>query len=766
MNFLTTLSGPHPFVLSLLNQPSAAHTPHGRVVHSVIQTDKSDKSEKRSQKKKAKSHKKQKEPTKKSQKSQKQSRRQRKLEPDFLLDDDDDLPPPVAKPLPKTHVPTAVLVKPTATPAAQPQQISGVALGVSAGFLREFLTDRAIKEGMTTADVCRDVVLPRTQANKSSLHDVLQVQMPYAIGPATVFVSHAWKYNFREVMLVLLAYADECKQANKPTCFFYFDLFAHSQHSAPDYPQEWWSSTFKSRIGSIGTTLLVLSPWDDPVPLTRSWCLYELWSTMEQKANLVLRLPEAQQAAFKKALIADFNSVMAAMVKIDSERASAFHEKDRVMIAKTIQGSCGFSALNAQVKDQLREWLLATGQQLLRDHKTISADVRATAQFEISLGALTSQLGRYEDAAKLYKSAFKALQHTNPSGAATAAMNLGLAWGHKKNPSKVVKWMGRSLDLGKRSQSSTDVANIKIALGNAHIDQKNPSKALPMFLDALSECQKGFGETHHKTAFAYSNVGLVYQELKDYEKAAEYYSKAVQKYTITDGPSHPQTASAMHGLAVANLHMGKVSACIELEEKILKIYNENYGASHPFTKQTVKTLEVARKRADKPASPPPAVSLTRARQSSLTRALPKKQNDDEVITTLTRARERSVTRGRPVERDDSLTAFRSFSFSRKLSGDDLQDFRPRSVSRGLTDSDSDDNKPAAKTTRRRASVGNLLQARDLSRSSLGGLNSDRDCSEDEALDSPGAVANGPRGRNFSFDLTHARAVSCSAPFRD
>jgi hypothetical protein len=47
----------------------------------------------------------------------------------------------------------------------------------------------------------------------------------------------------------------------------------NSQHKTEELPQAWWTSAFASAIASIGRTLLVLQPWDAPIPLTRSWCL-------------------------------------------------------------------------------------------------------------------------------------------------------------------------------------------------------------------------------------------------------------------------------------------------------------------------------------------------------------------------------------------------------------------------------------------------------------------------------------------------------------
>ena len=36
---------------------------------------------------------------------------------------------------------------------------------------------------------------------------------------------------------------------------------------------EQWASTFKEAVRQMGTTVMVLAPWDHPVVLTRMWCL-------------------------------------------------------------------------------------------------------------------------------------------------------------------------------------------------------------------------------------------------------------------------------------------------------------------------------------------------------------------------------------------------------------------------------------------------------------------------------------------------------------
>ena len=97
------------------------------------------------------------------------------------------------------------------------------------------------------------------------------------IAPATVFVSHAWRYHFVDVYNTLEEHA---KQSEAPEdVYFWFDLVCNNQHKAPNLPQLWWKTTFTSAIKMIGRTCLLLAPWSDPIPLTRAWCLFEIFCT-------------------------------------------------------------------------------------------------------------------------------------------------------------------------------------------------------------------------------------------------------------------------------------------------------------------------------------------------------------------------------------------------------------------------------------------------------------------------------------------------------
>ena len=85
---------------------------------------------------------------------------------------------------------------------------------------------------------------------------------PDKVGSAKYFISHAWKYNFKEFLLAL-----EMKFQDEPSALLWIDLFSHNQHN--ELTSDQWISAFKEHIVGIGHTVMILFPWDNPLPFTR-----------------------------------------------------------------------------------------------------------------------------------------------------------------------------------------------------------------------------------------------------------------------------------------------------------------------------------------------------------------------------------------------------------------------------------------------------------------------------------------------------------------
>ena len=145
-------------------------------------------------------------------------------------------------------------------------------LGVSLALLH--LLAPLVPDGATTAEACFNTFKPLVASALSSVADCLvrlgasdpTTKLPY-VASATVFASHAWKYEFALVLASLDDFA--AAQPSPAQVYIWFDCVVVNQHASAALPQEWWSTAFAAGIQAIGHTCLVLSPWRDPLPLTR-----------------------------------------------------------------------------------------------------------------------------------------------------------------------------------------------------------------------------------------------------------------------------------------------------------------------------------------------------------------------------------------------------------------------------------------------------------------------------------------------------------------
>ena len=170
----------------------------------------------------------------------------------------------------------------------------------------------------------------------------------------------ARRYDFRDV-LSALGQAEGAEQA-----LWWFDICTVNQQpeAQRQFPPDYFYTAFKDGIASIGRTVLVLLPFDDPIPLTRSWCLWEILCTAEAPgAALEVRLGAAAEAALEAALATDLDRVLTIMTRVDIARAEASSQQDQDRIASAVDASAsagGVAGINTTIKAELRAWLAAT----------------------------------------------------------------------------------------------------------------------------------------------------------------------------------------------------------------------------------------------------------------------------------------------------------------------------------------------------------------------------------------------------------------------
>lgn len=470
-------------------------------------------------------------------------------------------------------------------------------LGVSIEFIRKFIADNSHLSGFaefTTLEVCDRIVKPLTKSRHFPFLELFRDQRDengkLYVGPATAFVSHAWKYKFCEPVDVMEQFTEE----EDPAAYFWFDLFINDQNIAAKLPYEWWKTTFMETISSIGTVLLVLSPWNDPVPITRAWCLWEIMCALGQpNVDFVVMLPRNQAQALKEGVVKQPRSIVQALADIQSEKADAFQQHDKEMIFKTITETIGFSFVNQKVKEQLRAWYVQTLKEMA--DFVASGSSEEDAHLLSSVAFVLNAFG-FTDEALVYDakdlSISLALHGHLHKETASSYNNMGSHYDNKGDFAKAIEYHSKALDIRIQLLGKThpDTGSSYNNLGAAFLGKGDYDTALEYYKQTLAINLSTVGEDHPDTATTYNNLGLACRKLGRIDKAIEFYNLALNTRLATVGAKHPDTALVYNNIGAAYDCKGDYDQAIRFYEKDLAICTEVLGPRHPDTASSCSNI--------------------------------------------------------------------------------------------------------------------------------------------------------------------------------
>ena len=284
-------------------------------------------------------------------------------------------------------------------------------------FPKEISTEQLVKgracAGSSGSSPMKWCIYDQTQSNQCSFL-VWCIAKGYAkdkegrplFAPVTTFVSHAWKGSFIALEKSISSHCEMSKSVNGDNNnipAFFLDIFVVNQHTPPwkETPTVGMDYALKQPIQLSLKTLLVMSPFEDPVPLKRAWCIYEVCNTKRLGASLDIAMPEIERKRFVDALKLgefDFNDWI---TNIDIEKAGAYDPNDKKMIMDLVLNSPGSThGLNRTVVKALCEWLSVQGYIALEE---IPEQERGTSALLMNLANVIWRQGKPNEAEPLYK---------------------------------------------------------------------------------------------------------------------------------------------------------------------------------------------------------------------------------------------------------------------------------------------------------------------------------------------------------------------------
>jgi tetratricopeptide (TPR) repeat protein len=392
-------------------------------------------------------------------------------------------------------------------------------------------------------------------------------------------------------LLELVAAQRAQEEKDDTPIFVWNNLFMIRQVSAA--PND-FGAIFGTTVPECGFTLAFLDPWDAPSMLTRIWCLAEIYHTVRHRCRLDVAMSAAGRVAFERALIKDFDSITAALSKIDVRKAEAARPGERDKIMAMVEADVGCQRLNELVLEKMRGWVADAGRGALA---VLPAAERATSTLIDRVAKLLQDQGKLNEARLLFEermvgcqAAFgdadpKTLTSINDLADLLQAQGrldeaqphfeeaLARRRANSHDRLSQIPWLTSMCDLGTLLRSTGRV-----------------EKAIELLQRALKGRRAALGDDHPDTLTTMGKLGMALKAVGRWEEAQPLLEEALEGRAVRFGAAHPKTLSAINNLGMLRMAQGRLDVVRPLYVEALAGRRAQLGDNHPKTVTSITNL--------------------------------------------------------------------------------------------------------------------------------------------------------------------------------
>lgn len=236
----------------------------------------------------------------------------------------------------------------------------GISLKGFWNFIESLGGEQAFR-GMDCTEVKDKFVKEVTTSKKTSYCSMIEeseidLSSPeVTVGKANLFVSFAFSSDFLLLFRCLQDYmksnVENCEQA-----YIWITFFSVNQHAAGKRNMEFWSGTFMESIRGIGRVVLIAMPYDDPTPLSRAWCIWEIYCAVKTESKFEVAMDKDDEKRFLMDMIKEDTSFFDLLGNINTRNSDANLPQDRADIHAAIKREVGFEPLKSLVYKAFRDW--------------------------------------------------------------------------------------------------------------------------------------------------------------------------------------------------------------------------------------------------------------------------------------------------------------------------------------------------------------------------------------------------------------------------
>jgi len=221
--------------------------------------------------------------------------------------------------------------------------------GVSLEFLKHILRRGKIYGRANGTRLKKLLILRETNTRRCSLAELYEDQIDHysklpVIGKVRFFISHSWAYQFSSLVEAIERF--EQGNPDRTGAYYFIDYFAVNQWK-PDKDL----NALANLIQRSEAVVLVLLPLEKPIPMTRCWCLWELFIAIKRNIPIHVTLPDDQYSLLTLRLVTSSKPCEQSQFQVESNSSKASEKSDEDMIKTAIKKSEGFSWVDKEVQE-------------------------------------------------------------------------------------------------------------------------------------------------------------------------------------------------------------------------------------------------------------------------------------------------------------------------------------------------------------------------------------------------------------------------------
>lgn len=483
--------------------------------------------------------------------------------------------------------------------------------GISLEHLKD-LADRARSLGKgdsTVQEICESVLWPacagtggphgsRSYASVAAQKGWLDLRGKPVSCKATHYVCYAREYKYTHFVSALSAWVANASGCNDQESFYFcIDVFVISQYRLRRCYSRSWLGRVLCLIQGIGHTILILEPWELPLPYQRARNVWELHCTAQTGARLSHAVCDTVMESFRRAWRGDFNTLCNSLGKVDVRNAQASRAKNRDAILREVSRERGLTTVNECFHLRLRQWFLEQGRKFLDELRLAGTDPKEWCHVQDNVARLYREHNSLPEAEKLFHElrdvCAEQLGAENPQTLqvlnqyAVTLQKMGRTDEAREMHERILQ--SRMKHRGECHADTLQTLSNLAVLYSQSVDPVDLGKARELYKTAVRG-RRALAPNHPSTLYTISNFARLLSvnpdaSLSDLDDAEKLHNEAVEGLTPALGENAPLTLMAKHNRwehSVIKAREILKSAKAHLDD-VVSQRTEKLGHSHPDT---------------------------------------------------------------------------------------------------------------------------------------------------------------------------------------